>query len=114
DDDAAQAGGDIMGIIEADSLALEELPPLAEGLDFPSDEEYEGSAWRLSALTVLAPRPPIIEDEDGDLCMPRAPLAPPAAKVSLAPPAAADGTGGITNGAKSEATIEGWRIELCR
>lgn len=57
--------GDICGIIEADGLALEELSqhvqPACRG----------GTAWRSSALTIRAPRPAVVEDEDGDLIVTR-------------------------------------------
>ncbi|CAE7274818.1 Mettl22 [Symbiodinium natans] len=70
--DSDSEEGDICGIIEADGLALEELPPLSAG----------SKAWRLSALQVRAPQPPCQEDEDGDLVMPRA-AAPEYAETGL-------------------------------
>ncbi|CAK0881638.1 unnamed protein product, partial [Prorocentrum cordatum] len=54
--------GDVCGIIEADGLELRELPAPAGG---------EAAAWRLSVLTVRAPRLPVVEDEDGDLVVQR-------------------------------------------
>lgn len=60
--------GDITGIIEADGLALEDLPPR------DADEPLlKGVAWRHSALTLRAPRPAVVEDEDGDLVVARQP-----------------------------------------
>eukprot|EP00438_Fugacium_kawagutii_P019844 Skav227939 [mRNA] locus=scaffold146:499179:501545:+ [translate_table: standard] len=59
----SEDSGDICGIIEADGLSLEELPV-----------QYQGSSrgsWRVSVLCILQPRQPIIEDEDGDLTIPR-------------------------------------------
>lgn len=61
-DSESEDSGDICGIIEADGLSLEELPVHHQG--------SKGS-WRTSVLRVLQPQQPIIEDEDGDLAMPR-------------------------------------------
>lgn len=44
------------------------------GVAAPPVPQCEGSSkgsWRTSVLRVLQPQPPIIEDEDGDLAMPR-------------------------------------------
>jgi len=113
DDESGSEGGDICGIIEADGLALEELPRL-QGL---------GTGWRASVLVVQPPRPPVVEDEDGDLSLPRRPAAtsPPATAAcsSSAPPprGGARGGGGGEGGvavASAAAGLVGWRIEMRR
>jgi len=54
--------GDICGIIEADGLTLKEVP---------IESKNTSSAWRASILIVQEPRAAVVEDEDGDLEVPR-------------------------------------------
>lgn len=69
--------GDITGIIEADGLVILDERPLADvdaGQGAAEDDEPRGDgAWCVTKLAIRAPRPAVVEDEDGDLDVVRRP-----------------------------------------
>lgn len=142
--------GDIRGIIEADGLALVpsaqpiRLPPLPpteeEGGEGGPREAAKGeqaaassppprgrrrrlSRWKAVALEVEAPRPAVVEDEDGDLLLPRPPPPPAVEAVAAAeggepqqavrpPPAVAQPEPQQQQQPEAAAALRGTRVEL--